>query len=242
LSRTTGRWKSHASERTLAGVGQAMSARQYLLDNCIEQPGPLESPCWIWTQSKIGNGYGQASFDGRQRYAHHLSYETFVSPIPDQLWVLHHCDNPPCINPDHLYPGTAADNTADMIARGRRRCKCSPKLTEADVLAIREMAANGQRISKIAKQFRVYRGTVRGIVQGTSRGDVGGLLTNVGRPEKTSCYIGVSFDKRYGTWSARVGVKGEYLHLGTFYSELDAARAYNDAVIQHNLNRPLNEL
>jgi hypothetical protein len=85
-------------------------AKQYLLDNCIKQAGPLETECWVWTGSVISWGYGQASFDGRQQYAHRLSYKTFVGPIPDLMWVLHHCDNPSCINPDHLYCGWPADN------------------------------------------------------------------------------------------------------------------------------------
>jgi hypothetical protein len=162
------------------------------------------------------------------------------------MWVLHHCDNPPCVNPDHLYCGWPADNTADMMARGRYREQpvggFGAKLTEQKVLQIRQMAAEGQSNSEIAKHFGLYRGTVREIVQGSSWQDVGGPRTYVGRVEKSSRFTGVWFDPRYGTWGSRVSVGGESLHLGNFTDELDAARAYNNAVIQRNLNRSLNEI
>jgi hypothetical protein len=76
----------------------------------------LESPaCWIWTGNIGPNGYGRFG----QRYAHRLSYEWMRGPIPEGMFVLHHCDNPPCVRPDHLFLGTAADNSHDMVRKGR---------------------------------------------------------------------------------------------------------------------------
>lgn len=82
-------------------------------------PAVLGDGCWEWCGSRVGAGYGRLIVEGQAIGAHRLAYEVFVGPIPDGLWVLHHCDNPPCVNPDHLFLGTALDNTRDMLAKGR---------------------------------------------------------------------------------------------------------------------------
>lgn len=81
--------------------------------------------CWIW-QGKIlepGMGYGLVSQHAKWTLAHRFSYKTFVGEIPDGMQVLHHCDTPACINPEHLYLGTQKDNIQDMIHKGRRQWK-----------------------------------------------------------------------------------------------------------------------
>ena len=81
--------------------------------------------CWEWRKSDRARfGYGRLRMfeDGRQvgrPMAHRVSWELFRGPIPDGMYVLHRCDNPPCVNPDHLFLGTKGDNNRDTFRKGR---------------------------------------------------------------------------------------------------------------------------
>lgn len=88
--------------------------------------------CWLWKANLTKDGYGRLNVGGvhgRMCLAHRVSYELFIGPIPDGLNVLHDCDTPGCVNPEHLFAGTQADNMKDMLAKGRwnggRRKECS---------------------------------------------------------------------------------------------------------------------
>lgn len=86
--------------------------------------------CWIWTRTTCHFGYGSFyPFKQSHVRAHRYAYELAHGPIPDGLWVLHKCDNPPCVRPDHLYLGNAADNASDRVNRGRGTSgsQCWPK-------------------------------------------------------------------------------------------------------------------
>lgn len=81
---------------------------------------PNDKGCWIWLGSVAGQmGYGMFVYRGRKIYAHRASYELWHGKIPDGLCVLHRCDEPTCINPDHLWVGTKGDNMRDCISKGR---------------------------------------------------------------------------------------------------------------------------
>lgn len=85
--------------------------------------GVLKSDtCWEWQRGHNGDRYGVIWVGGeRQRdYVHRVSWVLHYGPIPDGLWVLHQCDNPPCVRPDHLFLGTNLDNARDMAAKGRQ--------------------------------------------------------------------------------------------------------------------------
>lgn len=102
---------------------QAKTPFEYLIQRVYVDMGS-DDPCWVFTGGKDKDGYGQchsaktAKELGVTR-AHQMSYATFNGPIPDGMFICHKCDNPSCINPSHLFLGTALDNNKDMWGKGR---------------------------------------------------------------------------------------------------------------------------
>lgn len=78
--------------------------------------------CWVWQGARAGHGYGtlKRGERGLTKLAHRISWELHFGAIPDGMCVCHHCDEPPCVNPDHLFLGTVKDNVGDMLEKGRR--------------------------------------------------------------------------------------------------------------------------
>lgn len=127
--------------------------------------------CWLWTGSTQNGGYGATFQNGRLRRAPRVAYALAHGPVPAGMFVCHHCDTPACINPDHLFLGSPKDNTADMYAKGRatsRPGESSPValLTDAQVIALRQAAALGERTHSLATRFGIARRTVSGILKG----------------------------------------------------------------------------
>lgn len=95
-----------------------------------------ENGCWLWLGYKDRDGYG-VFYTKEGNRAHRLSYIFFCGPIAEGMHVLHKCDNPSCVNPEHLFLGTNQDNIDDKMVKGRHRWKPRTKLTEENVNMIR---------------------------------------------------------------------------------------------------------
>ena len=128
------------------------------------------SGCWEWKGSRQSKGYGSVAVDGRRILAHRLAYATWVGPIPGGQVVRYACDNPPCINPAHLLLGTHAQNSRDMVDRGRSTFGArnpAARLTAEQVVEIRARYATGRyRQRDLADQFGVSRSHISGILSG----------------------------------------------------------------------------
>ena len=104
--------------------------------------------CWLWTGAKITQRYGALNVDGVIDLAHRLMWKMAYGPIPDGLQVLHHCDNPPCVRPDHLFLGTQQHNVRDAIRKKRftqNWTKEKPPSPEVKKLAIIGLKAWSRR-------------------------------------------------------------------------------------------------
>lgn len=130
--------------------------------------------CWIW-QGRLGGslGYGYFSISSRKSVrAHRWAYETYVEPIPDDMLVLHSCDNPPCVNPAHLHLGAQIDNVRECHERrriGRLRGSANrlSKLSSEQIRDIRSAYAGGDVLQReLAVSYGVGQRTISRIVLG----------------------------------------------------------------------------
>jgi hypothetical protein len=128
------------------------------------------SGCWLWRGMVTSDGYGVAFIAGKRQAAHRAAWMLFCNPIPLGMAICHKCDVRACVNPDHLFVGTAADNAQDRVnkdrtPRGERHF--GHKLTAEQVGRIRIMLAEDRMfLSEIASQFGVSPGTIHGIKKG----------------------------------------------------------------------------
>lgn len=128
--------------------------------------------CWLWMACRNRAGYGKFGVGRKTILSHRMSWELWRGPIPAASQVLHRCDNPPCVNPAHLFLGTALDNIRDMIAKGRRgytghvgERNCKAKLSESDVRKIRSRFKRGESRAEIAESLRLKWNMVDRIVR-----------------------------------------------------------------------------
>jgi hypothetical protein len=131
--------------------------------------------CWTWNGGLDSHGYGRLYYKGRSYKAHRVSYALYKGELPkwdghkSGICVLHKCDNPRCVNPDHLFLGSQADNMRDKAIKGRsigaHSCEKhhKAKLTSREVVAIRKDARSNSFIGKL---YGVSKETIRGIKKG----------------------------------------------------------------------------
>lgn len=120
--------------------------------------------CWLWTACGDKDGYGLIQCGGRPVRAHRLSYELHKGPVPRNALVLHKCDVPACVNPDHLYLGDNSDNQIDAARRGRN---ASQKLTVSDVVVLRRRwQAGGVTQAALCAEYGLSTGQMSLMLRG----------------------------------------------------------------------------
>lgn len=158
-----------------------VTARQVSCFDAKVFPEP-NSGCWLWTGAgaKSKNGiYGKARIAGKSISAHRISWMIYRGSIPDGINVCHRCDNPSCVNPDHLFLGTQSDNMSDMHAKGRHKAvrpigvrNKASKLTEEQVRSVKFGSLSALSASDVADRIGVSRGTIEFIRSGKTWGHI----------------------------------------------------------------------
>jgi len=126
-----------------------------------------DAGCWIWQGYKDRDGYGRMRLSGKERFTHRIAYEAWVAPLEPKKVIMHTCDTPACCNPDHLKQGTHGENNRDCAAKGRKpkgSKNGNAKLTEYQVLKIREWYFGGMSQDELSKIFNISRVQLRKII------------------------------------------------------------------------------
>lgn len=140
----------------------------------VVQRRPDMTACWEWKGRRDPRGYGRTGLGGDWTRAHRLAYTTWIGPLAAAQHVCHRCDNPTCMNPEHLFAGTSTDNLADMRAKRRdangERKPLTTKLTDAQVAEIRAAYVGARRQQlDLAARYGVSQSHISAIVRGLAR-------------------------------------------------------------------------
>lgn len=151
--------------------------------------GPSECWHWLGKPDPCSLGYGRITRDGVKLYVHRAAWEQANGPIPAGATILHTCDCPSCLNPAHLVCATQADNTADMVAKGRQR----GNLTKAQVLEIDRLDRTGDwSHAKLSRKFKVSETSIRRLLSGATWSATTGRST---KPHKVTAKAKRSYDQ-----------------------------------------------
>ena len=139
----------------------------------VDRRGPihpkLKTRCWVWTASTNDHGYGKVNARAltgeHPKRAHRVAWEISTGPIPPGKCVLHHCDNPACVRPLHLFIGTKKDNTDDMMIKRRDRhlrgeAHQFATISDAEIVEIRREVSTGVSMRSIARRRGVSHSTI----------------------------------------------------------------------------------
>ena len=111
--------------------------------------------CWLWAGGVFADGYGRVKFGGKTWRVHRLFFSLYKERIPEDKIILHSCDTPLCVNPEHLRLGTALDNRRDCISKGRHFAVNQKRLT-----LLKEVYQTCKNYNEVARIFRLNSGTV----------------------------------------------------------------------------------
>lgn len=134
----------------------------------VEKPHGDEG-CWKWVGSINDKGYGIFTIGRLTARSHRISFYLANGPIPENMFICHTCDNPECVSPKHLFPGTALDNARDCLSKGRFSPNPRLVLTDDEVREIRKLRASGVPRKDVAEQFHLYPTSVSRLTSGTRR-------------------------------------------------------------------------
>jgi hypothetical protein len=138
-------------------------------------PGP--NGCLVWIKARSPFGYGRIGRGARgtgYEVTHRVAWELEHGPIPEGMFVLHHCDSPPCSNVDHLFLGTLSDNTQDMLAKGRHvvprgERHGNARLTDEQVAELRRMAPSIGNYAELGRMYGITKQHTRALCLGMKR-------------------------------------------------------------------------
>ena len=145
-------------------------ARVRTMRDLLRQSKRMPNGCIEWQGPRNQKGYGQVTSD-HGRSAHRVAWTLVRGPVGASIHVLHSCDNPPCVNVDHLRLGSNADNVRDKVKRNRTRKGARhpmTRLSEEDVVRIRKLAAGGATYASLGRRFGLHRSNIKRICDGES--------------------------------------------------------------------------
>lgn len=141
---------------------------QDVLDTFEAHVEKATNGCWNWVGDSVV-GYGRIMIQTKRVLAHRLSWRIFRGEVPVELDLCHHCDNPACVNPDHLFLGTAEDNVRDAAKKNRLQYgvrKANAKLNAQKVIQILQLGKRGEPHCDIAKQMGVDASVITNVLNG----------------------------------------------------------------------------
>jgi len=154
------RWLKHGSTEF---PGDTCMEDRFRRTGWTEVLRSLDTPCWEWRGTISVRGYGRVSFMYRHLMAHRFSYEIHCGPIPLGYVVRHRCDNPPCVNPEHLETGTQGENLRDMVERDRMPRGSSRPNALLSWGKVEEIRSSQETGAALAKKFGVSRSVVSNV-------------------------------------------------------------------------------
>lgn len=194
-------------KKTLQGRMRGIAAEDRLAMRTIKTDG-----CWLF--GTPGNGYGKLQIEGRTVAAHRYAYEVAHGAIPDGAVVRHSCDTPRCVRPDHLSLGSPMDNSRDMTRRARQARgvrQGSVKLTDAQVLELRELRRAGVTYRTLAHKFAISPSQASSVATGHDWGHLPGAIPaqtirKIGAAEKAEALAHIAAGSTHAEIAEKFGV------------------------------------